>query len=213
MATRDQILALLRGPEAARIRFSFPGAGGTVTIGPGTFRRVATAIAANRVHVQISNTMPAGVGAQYFATASPSNNPPVPLANTILTPKIIGRSDLGLALHECVHAAYDLQRTGLSALDDEASAYLVQTLYYRMAGLAAPQWMTTIKGAALQVVNGLLRQYQQGTRGIPAVDAPSWAVLRLTVMVTPIYMFPFAGTATPWRLGVVATGGNYTNDG
>jgi hypothetical protein len=211
MSTREQILALLQGPEASRIRFTFPTASGTVTIGPGTFHHVAHAIRSNQLRVQVSSTLPAGVGAMYFAAARPSNNPPIPQANTILTPQVLGRELGGRALHECLHAAYDLLRTGITALDDEASAYVVQTLFYRMSGLTQPRWNSTIRSIAVDVANKLLQQYARGTRGIPAVDTQAWAALRLVVLTSPIYMFP--NSPANWTPGVVATGGSYTHDG
>lgn len=206
MNTRERILQILRSEAASRIRFTFPSAltGHTVTIGPGTFTFVARAIESGRIHVQVTNHLPAGTGAQYFPTADPTNNPPVPSANTILTPQVLGRELEGRAIHECVHAAYDLLRTDITALDDEASAYLVQTLYYRMTGIAQPRWDTRIRSMAVNVANLLLQEYARGTHGIPSVPLITWEMLRLWV---------YTSTSPNYAAGPAGTGGSYTHDG
>jgi len=149
MSTRQHVLRVLRGAEASRIRFTIP-AGGGLTINHVTFQRVAQAIEQNHIHVNVANNFPAGVGALYHSDT-----------NTIDTPPLLGRTSEGLLLHECTHAAFDLGSTGIAAVADEAAAYVVDALYFRMTGLARPRWNAQLHALAGNVADGLLRQYQQ----------------------------------------------------
>ncbi len=187
MSNRVRVLHVLRGPEASRIRFTFPAVGGPITVNHMTFDRVARAIEDGDIHISVTKTFPPGVYAQYDSST-----------NTILTPPVIGRVDAGMVLHECTHAAFDLARTAVSALDDEAAAYVVDALYFRMTGLPRPRWA----GPAGSVAGGLLHHYALGTRGIPAVDPVLWATLRIFTSTLPIYL-----------KGPAGTGGSYTHDG
>ena len=125
MSTRDHVIRVLRGGEASRIRFTIP-AGGGLTINAARFRAVARAIENNHIQVKVVTTFPAGVGALYH-----------PDTNTIETPPLLGRVSDGLLLHECTHAAFDIGHVGIVAVADEAAAYVVDALYFRMTGL---QW-------------------------------------------------------------------------
>ncbi len=130
MTAREQVLSLLQGAEASRIRFTFPGGGGAITIAPATFHRVARAIRRGDIRVTPTTTFPTGV--------------------------------------------------------------------------------------AGRVADGLLRQYQLGTPGIPAVDPVEWGRLRLIVVTTPIYIFPNlgnVGAANQFTPGPVVTGASYTHNG
>jgi hypothetical protein len=203
MSTRERLLHILNGPEAHRIRFKFRSSFGTdITVNRRNFSTVASSIEHNRVHVQVSSVLPAGVGAQYFAAADPLNAPPVQHDNTILTPAVLGRELEGRALHECVHASYDLLRTRVSALDDEASAYVAHTLYYRMTNIAAPRWTTEIRAVAVMIADNLLRAYQAGNVAIPEVPFVNWQLLRMKIWLSPIY-----------TSGPAGTGGVYTHNG
>jgi hypothetical protein len=200
MAPRDQVIALLRGPEAGRIRFVFPTASGNVTIGAGTFHHVARAVESRRVRVTVTNTFPAGVAGQYVQP------------NELQVRPMLGRVDLGLVLHECTHAAYDLLRTGITAWDEEASCYVVNALYFRMTGVAPSRWSASTHAMAGAVADDLLHQYARGTAGIPTVSRAAWEALRAVVLASPIYTFVDAAH-NDFRPGMVATGGSYTHDG
>jgi hypothetical protein len=191
MATRDRVLQILRGTEASRIRFSFRVAAANIVVNRATFSSVAQAIESNRIHITVSTTFPAGVGAQY-----------APDTNTIETPPVIGRVDEGLLLHECTHAAFDLASTAIPAVDDEAAAYVVDALYFRMTGLKRPRWNAQLHAFAGALADGLLDQYQAGTRRVPAVGMITWPLLRLFIMTHPVYM-----------AGPAGTGGNYLHNG
>ena len=198
MTTRQRVLDLLRGPQAARIRFTFPFFAGTVTITSASFARVARAIESGHMRLQVTNAFPAGVAGEYV-----SGTP-----NTLRIKPIVGRVEEGLLLHECTHAIFDLTHTHVTALDDEAASYVVDALYFRMTGLRRPRWNAQPHATAGAVADALLQHYARGTRGIPAVDHASWDALRGQIMVHPVYI---AGPA-----GILATmlgGGEYPHDG
>ena len=190
MPTRDHVLHVLRGAEASRIRFTIPAAGG-LTINRATFLRVAHAIEQNHIHVNVATNFPAGVGALYH-----------PDTDTIDTPPLLGRTSEGLLLHECTHAAFDLSSTGIAAVADEAAAYVVDALYFRMTGLPRPRWNAQLHALAGNVADGLLSQYQRGTHGIPAVDTTMWVALGFFIMTHPVYI-----------AGPAGHGGSYLHNG
>ncbi len=200
MTTRQRVLDLLRGPQASRIRFTFPFFAGTVTISPVSFRHVATAIERGTMRLQVTNAFPPGVAGQYI-----SGTP-----NTLRIKPIFGRIEEGLVLHECTHAIFDLTHTHVTANDDEAASYVVDALYFRMTGLRRPRWSGEPHATAGAVADALLRNYAAGTRGIPAIDAPNWNNLKATIMLHPVYNTPITHPA-----GVLGTlfGGEYPHDG
>src|SRR5918911_2004778 len=166
MTTRQHILRLLRGPEASRIRFTFPLNGGDFTVNRTTFAKVAQAITDNKIQVNVTNTFPPGVGAQYDGGT-----------NTILTPPVFGRWAEATIMHESTHAAFDLGKTSVSGMDEEAAAYVVGALYARMTGLPSPRWSPNTQEAR-GVVDRILHHYAVGARGIPAVDPGAWLHMR-----------------------------------
>jgi hypothetical protein len=191
MTTRERVLATLRGAEANRIRFTFNSTGGAITINRAAFERVARAIERGNLHVRVVTTFRAGVGAQYRSDT-----------NVIETPPVIGRADQGLILHECTHAYYDLISKNLMAVDDEASAYVVDALFFRMTGLPRPRWNATLHAMAGHVADDLLRQYQAGVYAPPEVSSLLWWPLKLLIASDPVY------APTP-----ASTGGVYLRDG
>ncbi len=183
MTARDQVLNLLRGPVASRIRFTFPFWAGTVTIAPASFHRVARAIETGQVRLNITTTFPAGVGGLYT-----SGTP-----NTLSVAPLIGRTEEGLLLHECTHAVFDLTKTQVTDNEDEAAAYVVDALYFRMTGLRRPRWNAEPHATAGNVADALLREYQAGKVALPALDPAQWTALRGQVMLHPIYRWGTAG--------------------
>jgi hypothetical protein len=177
MTTRQRVLELLRGPEARRIRFTFPFFAGTVTITSVSFAHVARAIEAGTMRIDVTNAFPAGVAGQYI-----SGTP-----NVLRIKPIHGRVEEGLVLHECTHAIFDLTHTHVTARDDEAASYVVDALYFRMTGLRRPRWNAEPHATAGAVADNLLHHYAVGTPGIPAIDQASWDALRMTIMLHPVY--------------------------
>jgi hypothetical protein len=209
MSLRTKVLSVLEGPSVARIRFRFPIANSHVTIAPQTFHHVARAIRSGDVRIGVPTDLAAGVAAQYNDVARTRTNGTVVAANTLEVNGVSGRLDESLVVHECLHAAYDLLRTGLDGNAEEASAYVCSALYCRMTGLARPKWANgQIYANAERVAQTLLRQYQQGTPGIPSVGDAEWQTLRLGVALHPVYIFKFPGGLSGLLLGQ-----QYTHDG
>jgi hypothetical protein len=209
MSLESQVLALLLGPVAARIRFRFPIPGSHVTIAPQTFYVVAHAINSGRVHVRRPTDLPAGAAAQYNDVARTRADHTVVAANTLEITGIGGRLDESFVMHESLHAAYDLLHTGLDGNSEEASAMVVSALTCRMTGLPLPRWANgAIYGTAAQAADTLLRQYQRGDPGIPMVGGAEWEALRLAIMLDPLYLLRTAGGITGWLFGQ-----QYTHDG
>ena len=120
-----------------------------------------------------------------------------------------GGLDEAYIVHESLHAAYDLLRTGLDANAEEASAYVCTALYCRMTGLPRPRWANgPIYANAAEVARTLLSQYQKGDPGIPWVGEHEWRLLRAGVGLDPVYTSGPAGILTGWLLGQ-----QYTHDG
>ena len=188
MSTRNQVLRLLRGSPADRIRFSFPFSAGTVVITPASFRRVAQAIESGKVQLNVTKAFPPGVAGTYQ-----SGTP-----NTLSVAPLLGRVEEGLLLHECTHAVFDLTKTLLTDNEDEAAAYVVDALFFRMTSLKHPRWNAEPHASAGPVADALLLEYQKGGVPVPAVDGKLFAALRMAVMFHPVY---FGGNSGP--LGVL----------
>ena len=209
MTLENQVLSLLNGPVVARIRFRFPIAGSQVTIAPQTFHVVARAIRSGRVIVRRPTDLAPGVAAQYNDVARARADRTVVRANTLEINSAAGRLDQSFVVHECLHAAYDLLRTGLDGNAEEASAYVVTALYCRMTGLPRPTWANgQIYANAAQAAQTLLAQYQRGDPGIPMVGDAPWQALRLGVALHPVYRFQGPGGV----FGLLF-GSQYTHDG
>jgi hypothetical protein len=73
MAMKDRVLALLRGHEAARIRFTVPSASVPVTINHVTFTTVANAIVAGKIGVSPFASTTRAL-AEYHQPAGPTGN-------------------------------------------------------------------------------------------------------------------------------------------
>jgi hypothetical protein len=164
---------------------------GSITVSPRDFERVARAIERGDVHIVIKTNLPPDVGAQYFQ-----------VGNRLEVPPVIGREQEGLVLHECLHAAFDLARSPVNALDEEAASYVVDALYFRMTNLTGRRWNNITHTSAGVVASGLLHQYQVGRSAFPAVDTATWNALRGVVSTYPIYVSGPAGT-----------GGSYPHNG
>jgi hypothetical protein len=219
MATtaKQRIIAILRGDEAKRIRFTAATTtAGDITINHTTFTTVADAIEKLKIKVTVRTHFDSGAAAEYH----PDAVPPVPLpmglgaipgftSGELLVPSIVGRDQEEYAIHECTHAFFDLQSIDVGATEDEAICYVVDALYARMTGLPRSRWgAQPIYQASHDVAGRLLHQYQLGIVGTPRVDDTAFKRLTLAVATDPTY---FSGTA-----GLIHwfTGDNhYTHDG
>lgn len=188
-----QVLQVLNGPEVARIRFRFPIRGSQVTITPQTFQHVVLAIQSGKVKVRPKRDFRRGFSAQYDA-----------FDNVLEVKRVAGRVNEAYVVHESLHAAYDLLRTGIDDNAEESSAYICSALYVCMTGLRAKveEAKSPIWHSAGRVALKLLEQYQKGDPGIPMVDEHEWRMLRAAVGLSPDYADRLAGILTGWVLGM-----------
>jgi hypothetical protein len=209
MSLKSMVLGVLNGPTVARIRFRFPIRGSHVTITRQTFHHVVHAIHTGRVFVQLARDLPPGAGAQYNDVARNRADGTAVPANTLEIQSRTGREFEAHIVHESLHAAYDLLRTGIDANAEEASAMVCSALYCRMTNRTRPYWANAkIWGPAGQVAQTLLVQYQKGDPGIPMVGEEPWRRLRIDVGLDPLYTSGPAGIFTGWLLGM-----QYPHDG
>jgi hypothetical protein len=188
MSARLRILQILNGHEASRIRFSFPMGGTNITVSSHTFHRVLRAIRHDHIHVEVTTALRQGIAAEYD-----------PFTDTMYVRGVIGRKHEGVVLHECTHAFFDIERTYIDALHDEAAAYLVSVMYYRMTGRPSPAgrpgWKnSSLLSEAVVVADALLQDYQRGTTAVPAVNAAAWADLMSAIRHHPEYRHKSPGT-------------------
>jgi hypothetical protein len=181
MSTQS-ILNLLRGKTTRRIRFTFPASGTDLTIDSRAFTRVATAIDGGEVGISFKDSGSASFAAQYISGKGSAEDP-----NLIETPPIKGRIEEGLLLHECVHCYYDLAKTSITAIDEEASAYVANALYFRMSGVKAPRWNADLHSAGGKVAGKLLSEYAKGAPSVPNVDATLWSALLTAITASTTY--------------------------
>jgi hypothetical protein len=198
--TKDRAIQLLRGPVAARIRFSFENRGAVITINRATFERVAKAVENGKVKIQPPTSLPAGAGASQD-----------PATNEIQMRRPSGRWDEASILHECLHAFFDLTSTSLSATNEEAAAYVVTALYCRMTGLKQDRW-GQITQHARPLVDKILKHYAEGKPGVPMVDETEWNSLRLFISLHPLYFSETAGLPRQLLPGIFGSG-DYVNNG
>jgi hypothetical protein len=215
MAMRERVLALLRGHEAARIRFTVPSASVPVTINHLTFTTVANAIVAGKIGVSpfAPTGGPGSALAEYHQPAAPA----APPTGSLMVPPILGRIDEAAVMHESTHAFFDLVSSNILGSEEEAVSYIVTALYHRMTGLTPQRWTGAEPFiSAKAVADSLLHQYQVGAAGVPTVDAGAFSTLVLAVATTPLYLFPSTpGGSTPAGLFAGFLGGpvRYVHNG
>lgn len=133
MGVKEQMISILRSGEAHRISFSFSGStGATVSVNARSFARVADALADGSVRV-VEGRFPNDI-AMYSSAADTPNGFE---ANTFYlgnNPRY-SRFFNALICHESVHASFDLTRSTLPWIDNEAAAYIAQAYYARNSGL------------------------------------------------------------------------------
>ena len=124
MAIKEEIIALLRSAEVSRINFRFNG----FAVNNFLYSEVAAAMSGAQPRVRVVNEpqhMPPGVTASYNPVANVFN---------FKFNRLRSADDCALVVHEATHAGFDLRRQRIWAGDDEACAYIAETLYNRYAG-------------------------------------------------------------------------------
>ena len=212
-AAKQRVIALLRGPEAKRIRFTAATASaGDITINHTTFATVANAIEMHKIKVSVKIFgEDENADAEYDTDAVPALGAvPGFSSGQLLVPPIVGRDQESSAMHECTHAFFDLQSIDIRAAEEEAICYVVGALYDRMTGLPRARWGTPPDYQAGYVVaGGLLHQYQLGDVAIPKVDDTDFKAVVLAVATSPAYFTHTAGLIR-WLSG---KDDRYNNDG
>jgi hypothetical protein len=146
MSLREDVLEVLRSSEAARIRFSFPSLynGTPISVDQSTFLRVAAAIEAGRITIS-SEGIPSYWGGQYDYSAENASGVfrARPVRNS--------RHRKSVVIHEAVHASFDLTRSTLAEVDNEAASYLAQFVYLRIT-YATPALTDSLYGRLYEIL-------------------------------------------------------------
>jgi hypothetical protein len=212
-AAKQRVIAILRGEEAKRIRFTTATtSAGDITISPTTFATVANAIEGHKILVSVKVPSDDDPGAQYNSDAVPPGLGSVQgfSSGQLFVPPIVGREQERSVMHECTHAFFDLQSIDIKATEEEAVCYFVGALYERMTGLPKWRWGTQpIYEQGYVAAGHLLHQYQVGVAGIPKVDDTDFRTLVLAVATDPFYFNRRAGLIR-WLSG---ENDRYKNDG
>ncbi|MFI5120285.1 MAG: hypothetical protein ACHQM4_07725 [Thermoanaerobaculia bacterium] len=134
MGVKELMLGILRSDETRRVHFSFRGTSGSqVAVDQSSFRRVAAALDQDQISI-VEGRFDSDI-AMYSAFDDSSRNT---AANTFY----LGRNPRwsrtfnALIVHESVHASFDLTRTTIPWIDNEAAAYIAQGYYLRNSGYA-----------------------------------------------------------------------------
>ena len=133
MGAKEQMISILRSSEAQRIRFSFTGtSGATISVNGHSFLAVADALSDGSLAVA-ENHFTTDI-AMYSAHADTAHGF---AANTFYLGRNPRYSRLFNALicHEAVHASFDLTRSSMPWIDNEAAGYIAQAYYARNSGL------------------------------------------------------------------------------
>ncbi|MBK6750825.1 MAG: hypothetical protein KA956_02625 [Pyrinomonadaceae bacterium] len=133
MGVKEQMISILKSGETQRISFSFTGStGATVSVDARSFARVADALRSGSIAV-VEGRFPNDI-AMYSARNDTANGF---AANTFYLGNNPRYSRLFNALicHEAVHASFDLTRSAMPWVDNEAAGYIAQAYYARNSGL------------------------------------------------------------------------------
>src|SRR5215472_17616805 len=106
-AAKQRVIALLRGREAGRIRFTAATtSAGDITIDPTTFATVAKAIEKHKIKVSVKVfDKDDGADARYDSGAVPAlGTVPGFSSGQLLIQPIVGRDQESSVMHECTHA-------------------------------------------------------------------------------------------------------------
>jgi hypothetical protein len=129
MGVKEQMIAILRDRDTARIRFNYSSGGRTASINQDVFTRVADDLASGHLHVVEGRYTENRV--VYSSWREGSN-----AANTFYlgeNPRW-SRDFNALVVHESIHAYFDVTRTEMPWLHNETIAYIVQGFYLRNSG-------------------------------------------------------------------------------
>lgn len=188
MSLKSQLIGILRSGETSRIRFSFTGTSGAgISVDQSTFRRVASAIEDDDIHI-VEGRFTTDI-AMYSARADSASNT---AANTFYfgrNPRS-SRTFNALVVHESVHASFDLTRKTIPWVDNEAAAYIAQGYYLRNSGYRRT-WLEY--GSQTSIGYSVVNEIIAGSEG----DVPFFLnALRDSLNSSPQYHSYIRGTFT-----------------
>jgi len=132
MGVKEQMIGILRNSETRRIGFTFTCTTGiSISVDNTTFTRVADAL--QRGEITVSEGRFPDDTAMYSARTNFRRHT---AANTFYlgnNPRYSRLFD-ALIVHESVHASFDLTRSSLPWVDNEAAAHIAQGFYLRNSG-------------------------------------------------------------------------------
>lgn len=141
MSIREEVLQVLRGSEASRIRFNFTSFyGRSVAVDHTTFLRVVSAIESGLIQVRDEGISPSR-GGEY-------DGDPVNGGIIYARPVRNRRANKSYIIHEAVHASIDLTRSPIEEVDNEAAAFLAQVLYLRFTSYPLTRLLSRNPGEA-----------------------------------------------------------------
>lgn len=131
MGAKEQMIAILRNSDTARINFNYSNGSVTSNITGGIFRDVATGLSNGRFHVVEGRFSENKL--VYSAWSNPATGD---AANTFYlgANERSSRDFDALVVHEAVHAYFDLRRLTMPWVDNEAIAYIAQGFYLLNSG-------------------------------------------------------------------------------
>ena len=129
MGAKEQMIAILRDRDTARIDFNYNSDGRTARINRAVFIEVADKLASGHLHVVEGRH--SGNSVTYSSWREGTN-----AANTFYlgqNPRY-SRDFNALVVHESIHAYFDVSRTEMPWLHNETIAYIAQGWYLRNSG-------------------------------------------------------------------------------
>lgn len=135
--TKDDFIAILSNRHSRAIHFAFNSSlNQRIEVNNSTFLRIITALQNNQISLEpLQQNAPAGFGAIGDAAYNSRTNSFK--VGTISTVADAGFQ--GLVVHESVHASFDVTRSSIPQVDNEAAAHLAQAIYLRKLGYRANQ--------------------------------------------------------------------------
>jgi hypothetical protein len=129
MGAKEQMIAILRDRDTARISFNYQSVGASASINAESFTRVADGLSSG--HFSVVEGRHSQNMITYSAWADGND-----AANTFYLGNNLrwSRDFNALVVHEAVHAFFDLTRTTIPWLENEAVAYIAQGYYLRNSG-------------------------------------------------------------------------------
>ncbi|HRH40669.1 MAG TPA: hypothetical protein PKY82_03420 [Pyrinomonadaceae bacterium] len=132
MPLEQDMINILQNQKTRQISFSFTSSvGGTVTVNYSTFQRIIQGLQNSRFEVTDQGTPPGG--AAYNPNPTKSGKSGKFKINPNGGIQVAFES---LVVHESVHASFDLTRSTLPWVDNEAAAHLAQGYYYYLSNVS-----------------------------------------------------------------------------